>query len=136
MTERTLILIKPDGVERGLIGEIIARIERKGLKFSALDLRFADRETAEKHYAEHADKPFFGELVNFITSAPLIAGVVEGPRAIEAWRQLAGGTDPVAKATPGTIRGDFALEVSTNVVHGSDSPESAEREISIWFPNL
>ncbi|CAB0521699.1 nucleoside-diphosphate kinase [Corynebacterium diphtheriae] len=136
MTERTLILIKPDGVERGLIGEIIARIERKGLKFSALDLRIADRETAEKHYAEHADKPFFGELVNFITSAPLIAGVVEGPRAIEAWRQLAGGTDPVAKATPGTIRGDFALEVSTNVVHGSDSPESAEREISIWFPNL
>ncbi|ODS20161.1 nucleoside-diphosphate kinase [Corynebacterium diphtheriae] len=136
MTERTLILIKPDGVERGLIGEIIARIERKGLKFSALDLRVADRETAEKHYAEHADKPFFGELVNFITSAPLIAGVVGGPRAIEAWRQLAGGTDPVAKATPGTIRGDFALEVSTNVVHGSDSPESAEREISIWFPNL
>ncbi|MDT9409361.1 nucleoside-diphosphate kinase [Corynebacterium rouxii] len=136
MTERTLILIKPDGVERGLIGEIIARIERKGLKFSALDLRVADRETAEKHYAEHADKPFFGELVNFITSAPLIAGVVEGTRAIEAWRQLAGGTDPVAKATPGTIRGDFALEVSTNVVHGSDSPESAEREISIWFPNL
>ncbi|MHD0233097.1 nucleoside-diphosphate kinase [Corynebacterium diphtheriae] len=136
MTERTLILIKPDGVERGLIGEIIARIERKGLKFSALDLRVADRETAEKHYAEHADKPFFGELVNFITSAPLIAGVVEGPRAIEAWRQLAGGTDPVAKATPGTIRGDFALEVSTNVVHGSDYPESAEREISIWFPNL
>lgn len=136
MTERTLILIKPDGVERGLIGEIIARIERKDLKFSALDLRVADRETAEKHYAEHADKPFFGELVNFITSAPLIAGVVEGPRAIEAWRQLAGGTDPVAKATPGTIRGDFALEVSTNVVHGSDSPESAEREISIWFPNL
>ncbi|CAB0855849.1 nucleoside-diphosphate kinase [Corynebacterium diphtheriae bv. mitis] len=136
MTERTLILIKPDGVERGLIGEIIARIERKGLKFSALDLRVADRETAEKHYAEHADKPFFGELVNFITSAPLIAGVVEGPRAIEAWRQLAGGTDPVAKATPGTIRGDFALEVSTNVVHGSDSPESAEREISIWFPNM
>ncbi|CAB0854379.1 nucleoside-diphosphate kinase [Corynebacterium diphtheriae] len=136
MTERTLILIKPDGVERGLIGEIIARIERRGLKISALDLRVADRETAEKHYAEHADKPFFGALVNFITSAPLIAGVVEGPRAIEAWRQLAGGTDPVAKATPGTIRGDFALEVSTNVVHGSDSPESAEREISIWFPNL
>ncbi|MCQ9371295.1 nucleoside-diphosphate kinase [Corynebacterium sp. 35RC1] len=128
--------IKPDGVERGLIGEIIARIERKGLKFAALDLRLTDRETAEKHYAEHADKPFFGELVEFITSAPLIAGVVEGPRAIEAWRQLAGGTDPVSKATPGTIRGDFALEVAENVVHGSDSPESAEREISIWFPNL
>ena len=136
MTERTLILIKPDGVERGLIGEIISRIERKGLKPTAMDLRVADKATAEKHYAEHADKPFFGELVDFITSAPLVAGVVEGPRAIEAWRQLAGGTDPVSKATPGTIRGDFALEVSTNVVHGSDSPESAEREIAIWFPNL
>ncbi len=136
MTERTLILIKPDGVERGLVGEIIARIERKGLKLSALDLRVADTETAEKHYAEHTDKPFFGELVEFITSAPLVAGVVEGPRAIEAWRQLAGGTDPVSKATPGTIRGDFALEMSANVVHGSDSPESAEREIGIWFPNL
>ncbi|AEK92917.1 Nucleoside diphosphate kinase [Corynebacterium pseudotuberculosis] len=136
MSERTLILIKPDGVERGLVGEIIARIERKGLKLSALDLRVADTETAEKHYAEHADKPFFGELVKFITSAPLVAGVVEGPRAIEAWRQLAGGTDPVSKATPGTIRGDFALEMSANVVHGSDSPESAEREIGIWFPNL
>ena len=136
MTERTLILIKPDGVERGLIGEIISRIERKGLKLTAMDLRVADKATAEKHYAEHADKPFCGELVDFITSAPLVAGVVEGPRAIEAWRQLAGGTDPVSKATPGTIRGDFALEVSTNVVHGSDSPESAEREIAIWFPNL
>ena len=136
MTERTLILIKPDGVERGLIGEIISRIERKGLKLTAMDLRVADKATAEKHYAEHSDKPFFGELVDFITSAPLVAGVVEGPRAIEACRQLAGGTDPVSKATPGTIRGDFALEVSTNVVHGSDSPESAEREIAIWFPNL
>ena len=136
MTERTLILIKPDGVERGLIGEIISRIERKGLKLTAMDLRVADKATAEKHYAEHADKPFFGELVDFITSAPLVAGVVEGPRAIEAWRQLAGGTDPVSKATPGTIRGDFALEVSTNVVHGSDSPESAEREIAMWFANL
>ena len=136
MTERTLILIKPDGVERGLIGEIISRLERKGLKLTAMDLRVADKATAEKHYAEHSDKPFFGELVDFITSAPLVAGVVEGPRAIEAWRQLAGGTDPVSKATPGTIRGDFALEVSTNVVHGSDSPDSAEREIAIWFPNL
>lgn len=138
MTERTLILIKPDGVANGHIGEIISRIERKGgLKLTAMDLRVADRETAEKHYAEHADKPFFGELVEFITSAPLVAGVVEGERAIEAWRQLAGGTDPVSKATPpGTIRGDFALTVGENVVHGSDSPESAEREIAIWFPNL
>lgn len=136
MTERTLILIKPDGVARGVVGNILARIEAKGLKFTALDLRVADRETAEKHYTEHQDKPFFGELVDFITSAPLIAGVVEGERAIEAWRQLAGGTDPVSKATPGTIRGDFGLSVAENVVHGSDSPESAEREIAIWFPNL
>lgn len=136
MTERTLILIKPDGVRNGHVGDVISRIERKGLKLVAMDLRVTDRETAEKHYAEHTDKPFFGELVDFITSAPLVAGVVEGPRAIEAWRQLAGGTDPVAKATPGTIRGDYALEVGENVVHGSDSPESAEREISIWFPNL
>ena len=135
MTERTLILIKPDGVANGHVGDIIARIERKGLKLAALDLRTADRETAEKHYAEHADKPFYGELVDFITSAPLIAGIVEGERAIDAWRQLAGGTDPVSKATPGTIRGDFALSVAENIVHGSDSPESAEREIGIWFPN-
>ena len=136
MTERTLILIKPDGVANGHVGEIIARIERKGLKLVAMDLRTTDKETAEKHYAEHADKPVFGELVSFITSAPLVAGIVEGPRAIEAWRQLAGGTDPVSKATPGTIRGDFALTVGENVVHGSDSPASAEREIGIWFPNL
>lgn len=136
MTERTLILIKPDGVSRGLVGEIIARIERKGLTLAALDLRLTDRETAEKHYAEHADKPFFGDLVDFVTSAPLVAGIVEGDRAIEAWRQLAGGTDPVSKATPGSIRGDFATSVGENVVHGSDSPESAEREIGIWFPNL
>ncbi|MBC3185058.1 nucleoside-diphosphate kinase [Corynebacterium sp. zg-331] len=136
MTERTLILIKPDGVARGVVGTVLSRIEAKGLTFAALDLRVADRETAEKHYAEHQDKPFFGELVDFITSAPLIAGVIEGERAIEAWRQLAGGTDPVSKATPGTIRGDFGLSVAENVVHGSDSPESAEREIGIWFPNL
>ncbi len=136
MTERTLILIKPDGVKKGHVGEIISRIERKGLKLVALDLRVADKATAEKHYAEHEGKPFYGELVDFITSAPLIAGVIEGERAIEAWRQLAGGTDPVSKATPGSIRGDFALTVGENVVHGSDSPESAEREIKIWFPNL
>ena len=136
MTERTLILIKPDGVARGIVGEIIARIERKGLTLSALDLRVADRETAEKHYAEHADKPFFGDLVDFVTSAPLVAGIVEGDRAIDAWRQIAGGTDPVSKAAPGSIRGDFATSVGENVVHGSDSPESAGREIGIWFPNL
>ena len=136
MTERTLILIKPDGVARGIVGEIIARIERKGLTLAALDLRVADRETAEKHYAEHADKPFFGDLVDFVTYAPLVAGIVEGDRAIDAWRQIAGGTDPVSKATPGSIRGDFATSVGENVVHGSDSVESAEREIGIWFPNL
>ena len=129
MTERTLILIKPDGVSRGLVGEVISRIERKGLKLVALDLRVADEATAKEHYAEHVDKPF-------ITSAPLVAGVIEGPNAIAAWRQLAGGTNPVEAATPGSIRGDFALEVANNVVHGSDSPESAEREIGIWFPNL
>ena len=136
MTERTLILIKPDGVKNGHVGEIISRIERKGLKLVEMDLRTADRATAEKHYAEHKDKPFFGELVDFITSAPLVAGIVEGESAIAAWRQLAGGTNPVEAATPGTIRGDFALTVGENVVHGSDSPESAEREIAIWFPNL
>ena len=140
MTERTLILIKPDGVKNGHVGEIIARIERKGLKLTALDLRVADRATAEQHYAEHSDKPFFGELVEFITSAPLVAGIVEGERAIEAWRQLAGGTDPVSKATPGTIRGDLGRDWGTgnveNIVHGSDSPASADREIALWFPEL
>ena len=136
MNDRTVIVIKREGVKNGHVGEIISRIERKGLKLVALDLRVADKATAEKHYAEHEGKPFYGELVDFITSAPLIAGVIEGERAIEAWRQLAGGTDPVSKATPGSIRGDFALTVGENVVHGSDSPESAEREIKIWFPNL
>ncbi|APT90253.1 nucleoside diphosphate kinase [Corynebacterium sphenisci DSM 44792] len=136
MTERTLILIKPDGVARGLVGEVLSRIERKGLTLVALDLRVADKATAEEHYAEHRERPFYGELVDFITSAPLVAGVIEGPNAIAAWRQLAGGTNPVEAATPGSIRGDFALEVAENVVHGSDSPESAEREIGIWFPNL
>lgn len=136
MTERTLILIKPDGVQRGLVGEIISRIERKGLKLVALDLRLTDRETAEKHYEEHKGKPFYDGLVEFVTSSPLIAGVVEGERAIDAWRQIAGGTDPVSAATPGSIRGDFATTVGENVVHGSDSVLSAEREIGIWFPDL
>lgn len=136
VTERTLVLIKPDGVGRKLVGEVLARIERKGLDVVALDLRTADRDTAEQHYAEHDGKPFFGSLLEFITSGPLVAAVVEGPRAIAAWRQLAGGTDPVEKATPGTIRGDFGLETQFNLVHGSDSPESAAREIKLWFPNL
>jgi len=133
--ERTLILVKPDAVRRGLIGEVISRIERKGLRVIAMDLRTIDRETAEAHYAEHAEKPFFGPVVEFITSAPAVALVAEGERAIEAFRALAGATDPV-KALPGTIRGDYALEVGKNMVHGSDSPEAAEREIKIFFPEL
>ncbi len=134
MTERTLVLVKPDGVERGLTGEIIARIERKGLKPVAMDLRTVDRALAEQHYAEHADKPFFQSLVEFITGGPLVAMVVEGERAIAGFRQIAGGTDPVEKAAPGTIRGDLALVTQDNLVHGSDSPESAAREIELWFP--
>lgn len=136
MTERTLALIKPDGVERGLVGEIIARIERKGLSIAAMDLRVVDDDLAKRHYAEHADKPFFGSLVEFITSGPLVAMVLEGERAIAAFRQLAGGTDPVEKAAPGSIRGDLALVTQTNLVHGSDSTESAAREIAMWFPAL
>jgi nucleoside-diphosphate kinase len=135
MSQRTLILIKPDGVQRNVIGEVISRIESKGLKLVALELRTIDADTAHAHYAEHAEKSFFGELVEFITSAPLVALVAEGERAIEAFRALAGATDPV-KAAPGTIRGDFALQVAQNIVHGSDSPESAEREIKIFFPEL
>ena len=135
MSQRTLILIKPDGVQRSIIGEVISRIEAKGLKVVALELRTIDTDTAHSHYAEHAEKSFFGELVNFITSGPLVAIVAEGERAIEAFRALAGATDPV-KAAPGTIRGDYALQVSQNIVHGSDSPESAEREIKIFFPEL
>ncbi|MBO0810082.1 MAG: nucleoside-diphosphate kinase [Actinobacteria bacterium] len=135
MSERTLVLIKPDGVRRGLAGEVLSRMERKGLRIVAMDLRTLDRDTAEAHYAEHTSKPFFGSLVEFITSAPLIAIVAEGPRAIEAFRALAGATDPV-RALPGTIRGDYALEVQENIVHGSDGPDSAEREIKIFFPDL
>lgn len=134
VTERTLVLIKPDGVERRLIGEIVSRIERKGLTLVALELRNVSAELAGSHYAEHQGKPFFGSLLEFITSGPVVAAIVEGPRAIAAFRQLAGGTDPVEKATPGTIRGDFGLETQLNLVHGSDSAESATREIALWFP--
>jgi nucleoside-diphosphate kinase len=130
------VLIKPDGVQRQVIGEIISRIERKGLSIAALELKHVEDAVARAHYAEHQDKPFFGSLVEFITSGPVVAAIVEGPRAITAWRQLAGGTDPVEKATPGTIRGDFGLETQFNLVHGSDSPESAAREIALWFPAL
>ncbi|MBK0868209.1 MAG: nucleoside-diphosphate kinase [Saccharopolyspora sp.] len=136
MSERTLVLVKPDGVERGLVGEVIGRIERKGLKLVALELRQVGDELAQQHYAEHDGKPFFGSLLEFIKSGPVLAAVVEGPRAISAFRQLAGGTDPVDKAAPGSIRGDYGLEVQYNLVHGSDSPESAEREIKLWFPEL
>jgi nucleoside-diphosphate kinase len=136
VTERTLVLVKPDGVARNLIGECLARIERKGLTLVALEMRTVDRELASQHYAEHDGKPFFESLLEFITSGPVVAAVAEGPRAIAAWRQIAGGTDPVEKATPGSIRGDFGLETQSNLVHGSDSAESAEREIKLWFPNL
>ncbi|GLY67191.1 nucleoside-diphosphate kinase [Amycolatopsis taiwanensis] len=136
MSERTLVLVKPDGVERGLVGEVISRIEKKGLKLVALEMRNVARAVAEEHYAEHKEKPFFGELLEFITSGQVVAMAVEGTRAIAAFRQLAGGTDPVEKATPGTIRGDYCLETQYNLVHGSDSPESAERELKIWFPEL
>lgn len=136
MSERTLVLIKPDGVQRQVVGEIISRIERKGLTLAALELKQVSDELARAHYAEHEGKPFFDSLLEFITSGKVVAAVLEGPRAIAAFRQLAGGTDPVEKATPGTIRGDFGLETQFNLVHGSDSPESAEREISLWFPDF
>ncbi len=132
--ERTLVLIKPDGVQRRLVGEILGRIERKGLTLAALELKTVDDELARRHYAEHEGKPFFGSLLKFITSGPVVAAIVEGPRAIAAFRQIAGGTDPVEKATPGTIRADLALVTQDNLVHGSDSPESAAREIDLWFP--
>jgi nucleoside-diphosphate kinase len=133
--DRTLVLVKPDGVARGLVGEVISRLEAKGLRLVAAELRTLTAEIAKTHYAEHAERPFFPSLVEFITSGPLMALVVEGPRSVEAFRAVAGATDPV-KATPGTIRGDFGLEVQANIVHGSDSAESAAREIALFFPNL
>jgi nucleoside-diphosphate kinase len=133
--ERTLILVKPDAFQRGLTGEIIARFERKGLRLVALELQQLDEATAKRHYAEHEGKPFFGELVEFITSGPLVAMVLEGQDAVKAARQIIGATNPL-EAAPGSIRGDFAVEVGQNMVHGSDSPESAERETKIFFPNL
>ena len=135
MSERTLVLVKPDGVERGLVGEVLKRIETKGFKLVALELRTLDRATAESHYGEHADKPFFADLVNFITGGPLVAAVIEGNEAIASWRSMMGATNPVS-AAPGTIRGDLATEMQNNVSHGSDSPESAAREIKLFFPNL
>jgi len=135
MSERTLVLVKPDGVRRGLVGEVVGRIEQKGYELAALELRTLDRATAETHYGEHADKPFFADLVAFITGGPLVAAVIEGPDAIEAWRTMMGVTNPI-KAAPGTIRGDLANVMTENLVHGSDSPESAAREIALFFPNL
>jgi nucleoside-diphosphate kinase len=130
--DRTLILVKPDAFARHLTGEIIARFERKGLQLAALKMMTLDEEIAKRHYAEHEGKPFFEPLVAFITSGPIVAMILEGPNAIEAARQLIGATDGI-QATPGSIRGDFALEVRRNLVHGSDSPESAARETSLFF---
>lgn len=135
MSERTLVLVKPDGVARGLVGEVLSRIERKGFKVVALELRTLPREIAETHYGEHAEKPFFKDLVDFITGGPLVAAVIEGPAAILSWRAMMGATNP-ANAAPGTIRGDLATETQFNVTHGSDSPESAAREIALFFPGL
>jgi len=133
--ERTLILVKPDAFARGLTGEILARFERKGLRIVRLRHMVVSEELARRHYAEHEGKPFFGELVAFITSGPLVAFVLEGEEAITAARQVIGATNPL-EAAPGSIRGDFALEVGQNMVHGSDSNESAEREANLFFPEL
>jgi len=129
---KTLILIKPDAFERGLTGEILARFERKGLRITELRLLHAREEIAHRHYDEHTEKPFFGELVSFITGGPLVAAVLEGHEAVAAARQVIGATNPV-EAAPGSIRGEYGLEVTYNLVHGSDSDASAEREIAIWF---
>jgi nucleoside-diphosphate kinase len=133
--ERTLILVKPDAFARNLTGEIIARFERKGLKLAALKQMTMNRDVATRHYAEHEGKPFFEELVEFITSGPLVAMVLQGESAVEAARQVIGATNPL-QAAPGSIRGDFAVAVGQNMVHGSDSPESAAREVSLFFPDL
>jgi nucleoside-diphosphate kinase len=135
VSQRTLVLIKPDGVARGLVGEVLGRIERKGFRIVALEQRTLAAEVAEAHYGEHKDKPFFADLVTFITSAPLVAAVIEGPDAILSWRAMMGATNP-ANAAPGTIRGDLATETQNNVTHGSDSEESAAREIALFFPGL
>jgi nucleoside-diphosphate kinase len=138
-TERTLVLVKPDGVRRGLAGEVLRRVEAKGYALVALELRTATRDLLEAHYAEHVGKPFYEPLVDFMSSGPVVAAVVEGDRVVEGWRALMGTTDPTT-AAPGSIRGDLARDwgrkVQENLVHGSDSPESAAREISIWFPGL
>ena len=135
MADRTLVLCKPDCVERGLVGEVVARLERKQLRIVALELRLLDETTAKRHYAEHEGKPFFADLVAFITRSPLVALVAEGPDAFKVVRTLMGTTNP-REAAPGTIRGDLAIELTENLVHGSDGPESAAREIALFFPGL
>ncbi|HVM13137.1 MAG TPA: nucleoside-diphosphate kinase [Egibacteraceae bacterium] len=131
--QRTLVLVKPDGVRRALVGEVIARLERKGLSITRMELRTIDRALAEQHYGEHADKPFFAELVDFITGGPVVAMVVEGAEAVAAARAIMGATNPI-EATPGSIRGDFATVIGENIVHGSDSSASGDREIANFFP--
>ena len=133
--ERTLVLVKPDGVRRGLVGEVVGRLERKGFRIVALELRTLDEVTAKAHYAEHAERPFFGPLVSFITSGPLAALVIEGESVVAATRLVMGATNP-ATAAPGTIRSDLASTMEENIVHGSDSVESATREIGLFFPSL
>lgn len=135
MSQRTLVLLKPDAVRRGLVGEVVSRFEAKGLSIVALELRTIDADLADEHYADHVEKDFYPPLRDFVTSGPLVAMVLEGEEAIEVVRTLNGATDG-RKAAPGTIRGDLSLSNRENLVHGSDSPESAEREIKIWFPNL
>ncbi len=130
--ERTYLMVKPDGVQRGLAGEIIARFERKGFKIAALKMLRISRELAEKHYGEHVGKPFFESLVGFITSGPVVAMIIEGKDAVSAAREMMGATNPL-KAAPGTIRGSYGIDIGRNVIHGSDSPESAQREIALFF---
>jgi|TARA_Y100000588_G_scaffold85529_3_gene90755 nucleoside-diphosphate kinase len=130
--EKTLVLVKPDGVQRGLIGTVIGRIENKGLKIAGLKLIHVSEELAKEHYGEHVDRPFFGDLVSFITSSPVVALAIEGDNAVAVMRTLMGGTNP-QEAAPGTIRGDFGMTIGMNLVHGSDSPESAERELNLFF---
>jgi nucleoside-diphosphate kinase len=131
-TESTLLIVKPDGVRRGLVGEILRRVEAKGLTIEAMDLRVIERAIAEEHYGEHREKPFFGELVDFITGGPVVVARISGDDAITCWRTLMGPTDPV-DAPPGSIRGDFATLIGENIVHGSDSAASAERELALFF---
>jgi len=135
VAQRTLVLVKPDGVKKGLTGEIISRLEKKGLKIAAMRMLQMDKALARKHYAVHDGKPFFAGLVDFITSGPIVAVVVEGDKSVEVVRKLMGETDPV-KAAPGTIRGDYGLDIGENLIHGSDSEENARTEIALFFPDL